>query len=99
MDHTKDEYMQDQKAQAIMRVFAPTNDSSIIFLLFGKRHNTNTMFGWVKRERKCNSPLFGWSEKGRGNKMGQIEFFTLSHHLFSFQIGEKRGEKMVMRRK
>lgn len=31
MDHTKDEYMQDQKAQAITRVFKPTNDSSIIF--------------------------------------------------------------------
>lgn len=69
------------------------------FLLFGKRHNTNTMFGWVKRERKCNFPLFSWSEKGRGNKMGQIEFFTLAHHLFSFQTGENRGQKMVMRRK
>lgn len=31
MDHTKDEYIQDQKAQTITRVFTPTNDSSVIF--------------------------------------------------------------------
>ena len=41
-----------------------------------------------------------WLEsKGRGKKIGLIEFSTQAYHFFFFNLGEKKREKMVLRRK
>ena len=71
------------------------------------------MFGWGEKEEdekwgeenlgnaKCNFPLSGWSEKGEEKKMVDVIFHpgSQAHHFSPFQIGNKIGEKMVMKRK
>lgn len=54
--------------------------------------------GEEKGRGKCNFSLFGWSEKVEEGKWVD-GVSTRAHHLFSFHIWEKMGEKMVMRRK